>query len=64
MIDVAALCEKFITVETALEYAKQKNRLIWVAELIDAKSVDDPRVAILDDYFWEVITEDSEYYME
>lgn len=64
MIDVAALCEKFITVETALEYAKQKNKLIWVAELIDAKSVDDPRVAILDDYFWEVITEDSEYYME
>jgi hypothetical protein len=64
MIDVATLCEKFITVETALEYAKQKNRLIWVAELIDAKSVDDPRVAILDDYFWEVITEDSEYYME
>jgi hypothetical protein len=64
MIDVATLCEKFITVETALEYAKQKNRLIWVAELIDAKSIDDPRVAILDDYFWEVITEDSEYYME
>jgi hypothetical protein len=64
MIDVATLCEKFITVETALEYAKQKNKRIWIAELIDAKSVDDPRVAILDDYFWEVITEDSEYYME
>jgi hypothetical protein len=64
MIDVATLCEKFITVETALEYAKQEDKLIWVSELIDAESVDDHRVEILDRYFWKVITKNPEYYME
>lgn len=64
MIDIACLCDQFITVETALEYAKQQDKLIWIAELIDAKSVDDPRVEILDGYFWKVITKDSKYYME